>query len=146
MDFFLAFLPEGHDVVCEHLKYAIKQAASKPGLEAESSSAGFFREWSIEGSCTEQGRVRLERLREGSTISNIFASTAVRLDDPGFGLSDTRTAKVELREEANPQFDTENKNGELAYTFRLVVTQTFASGDLLAIPLLPKPKNSKTAS
>jgi hypothetical protein len=146
MDFFLAFLPEGHDLVCEHLKYAIKQAASKPGLAAGNGSAGFFREWSIEGSCTEQGRVRLERLREGSTISNIFASTAVRLDEPSFGLSDTRTAKVELREEANPQFDPENKSGVLAYMFRLVVTQTFASGDLLAIPLLPKPKNSKTAS
>jgi hypothetical protein len=141
MDFFLALLPEGHDVVCEHLKYAIKQAASKPGLITENGSAGFFREWSIEGSCTEQGRVSLERLREGSTISTIFASTAIRLDDPSFGLSDTRIAKVELREEANPQLDPENKSGLLAYVFRLVVTQTFAPGDLLAIPLLPKPKN-----
>jgi hypothetical protein len=146
MDFFLALLPEGHDVVCDHLKYAIKQAASKPGLVTENSSAGFFREWSIEGSCTEQGRVRLERLREVSTISNIFASTAIRLADPSFGLSDTRTAKVELREEANPQLDPANKSGVLAYVFRLVVTQSFASSDLLAIPLLPKPKNSKTAS
>jgi hypothetical protein len=141
MDFFLALLPEGHDVVCEHLKYAIKQAASKPGLITENGSAGFFREWSIEGSCTEQGRVSLERLREGSTISTIFASTAFRLDDPSFRLSDTRIAKVELREEANPQLDPENKSGVLAYVFRLVVTQTFAPGDLLAIPLLPKPKN-----
>ena len=90
MDFFLALLPEGHDVICEHLKYAIKQAASKPGPVTESSSAGFSREWSIEGSCSEQGRVHLERLREGSTISTIFASTAIRLDDPSFGLSDTR--------------------------------------------------------
>jgi hypothetical protein len=146
MDFFLALLPEGHEVVCEHLKYAIKEAASKPGLITENNSAGFFREWSIEGSCTEQGRVRLERLREGSTISNIFAATAIRLDDPSFRLSDTRVAKVELREEANPQLDAENKNGVLAYVFRLVVTQTFSSGDLLAIPLLPKPKNIKAAS
>jgi hypothetical protein len=146
MDFFLALLPEGHDVVCEHLKYAIKQVASKPGPIAENSSGGFLREWNIEGSCTEQGRVRLERLREGSTISNIFASTATRLGDPSFGLSDTRIAKVELREEANPQLDPENKNGVLAYVFHLVVTQTFAGGDSLAIPLLPKPKNIKTAS
>jgi hypothetical protein len=146
MDFFLALLPEGHDVVCEHLKYAIKQVASKPGPLTENSSGGFLREWNIDGSCNEQGRVRLERLREGSTISNIFTSTATRLGDPSFGLSDTRIAKVELREEANPQLDPENKNGVLAYVFRLVVTQTFAGGDLLAIPLLPKPKNIKTAS
>jgi len=146
MDFFLALLPEGHDVVCEHLKYAIKQVGSKPGVITENSSGGFLREWNIEGSCTEQGRVRLERLREGSTIAGIFSSTATRLGDPSFGLSDTRIAKVELREEANPQFDSENKNGVLPYVFRLVVTQTFAGGDSLAIPLLPKPKNIKTAS
>ncbi len=35
----------------------------------------------------------------------------------------------------------ENKPGVLAYVFRLVVTQTFAGGDSLAIPVLPKPKN-----
>ena len=146
MDFFLALIPEGQGVVCEHLKYAIKQVASKPGVITENSSGGFQREWSIDGSCTDQGRVRLERLREESTISTIFASTAIRLGDPSFRLSDTRIAKVELREEANPQLDPENKNGVLAYVFRLVVTQTFASGDVLAIPLLPKPKNIKTAS
>src|ERR1700676_5418814 len=50
MDFFLALLPEGHDVLCEHLKYAIKQVASKPGPIAENSSGGFLREWNIEGS------------------------------------------------------------------------------------------------
>ena len=64
-----------------------------PALIAESSSGGFLREWSIEGSCTEQGRVRLERLREGSTISTIFSSTAIRLDDPSFAISDNRIVK-----------------------------------------------------
>jgi hypothetical protein len=146
MDFFLALLPEGREVISERLKYAIKQAASKPGAIADANSAGFSREWSIEGSCSEQGRIHLERLREGSTISSIFSSTAVRLDDPSFSISDNRIVKVELREETNPQLSAESKPGVLAYIFRLVVTQTFPVGDSLAIPLLPKPKTSSAVS
>jgi len=141
MDFFLALVPEGHDVVCDRLKYAIRQSEAKAG-----NSGGFLREWSIDGSCTDQGRDHLERLREGSTISGIFASTAVRLTDPSFRVSDTRIVKVVLREETNPQFDVANKLGVLPYQFRLVVTQTFAGSDPLAIPVLPKPKTGKTAS
>jgi hypothetical protein len=146
MDFFLALLPEGHDLTCEHLKYAIKQATSKPGPLADSSSGGFLREWTIEGSCTEQGRVRLERLREGSTISGIFTSTAVRLEDPSFAISNNRTVKVVLREETNPQSAGANESSALAYVFRLIVTQTFAGTDPLALPVLPKPTGGKTAS
>jgi hypothetical protein len=146
MDFFLALLPEGREVSCEHLKYAMKQAASKPGAIAEGNSVGFFREWSIEGSCSEQGRMHLERLREGSTISSIFSSTSVRLDDPSFAISDSRIVKVELREETNPQLNGESKPGVLAYIFRLVVTQSFPIGDSMAIPLLPKPQIARTVS
>jgi hypothetical protein len=146
MDFFLALLPEGREVSCEHLKYAMKQAASKPGAIAEGNSVGFFREWSIEGSCSEQGRMHLERLREGSTISSIFSSTSVRLDDPSFAISDRRIVKVELREETNPQLNGESKPGMLAYIFRLVVTQTFPIGDSMAIPLLPKTQIARTVS
>jgi hypothetical protein len=143
MDFFLALLPEGREVICEHLKYAIKQAASSPGVVAEGNSAGFFREWSVEGSCSEKGRAHLERLREGSTISTIFSSTATRLDDPSFAVSDNRIVQVELREEANPQASAESNPGVLPYGFHLVVTQSFPVGDSLAIPLLPKPKNTR---
>jgi hypothetical protein len=146
MDFFLALLPEGHDLTCEHLKYAIKQAASKPGPIADSSSGGFLREWTIEGSCTEQGRIRLERLREGSTISGIFTTTAARLEDPSFAISSNRTVKVVLREETNPQSAGANESNALAYVFRLIVTQTFAGADPLALPVLPKPTGIKTAS
>jgi hypothetical protein len=145
MDFFLSLLPEGRDVVCDRLRYAIRQSEAKPG-PSDKNSAGFLREWIIEGSCSDQGRDHLERLREGSTISSIFASTAARLSDPSFGVSNSRAIKVVLREEANPQFVPENKTGPLPYQFRLVVTQTFAGSDPLAIPLLPKPKNSKAAS
>jgi hypothetical protein len=146
MDFFLALLPEGREVICEHLKYAIKQAASSPGAVSESNSAGFFREWSVEGSCSEKGRAHLERLREGSTISTIFTSTATRLDDPSFAVSDKRIVQVELREEANPQVSAESNPGVLAYAFHLVVTQSFPVGDSLAIPVLPKPKNTRAVS
>jgi hypothetical protein len=134
MDFFLALLPEGHEVVCDHLKYAIRQTEAKAG-----NIGGFLREWSIDGSCTDQGRDHLELLREGSTISSIFASIAVRLTDPTFSISDTRILKVVLREETNPGFEAANKAGTLPYQFRLVVTQTFAGSDPLAIPVLPKP-------
>ena len=90
MDFFLALFPEGHDVVCDRLKYAIRQTELKPGGTTDKSPGGFLREWIVEGSCTDQGRDHLERLREGSTISSIFASTAVRLSDPSFAMSDNR--------------------------------------------------------
>jgi len=145
MDFFLALVPEGREVVCDRLKYAIKQSEARQG-STTANSGGFFREWSIDGSCTDRGRDHLERLRERSTISSLFASTAIRLSDPSFGVSDTRSVKVVLREESNPQFDSGNKSGVLPYQFRLVVTQTFASSDPLAIPVMPKPKTSKTAS
>jgi hypothetical protein len=134
MDFFLALVPEGHEVVCDRLKYAIR--ADK--------SSGFLREWNIEGSCTDQGRDHLERLREGSTIAGIFSSAAIRLTDPSFGISDTRSLKVVLREETNQQFDNPSKPGILPYQFHLVVTQTFASSDPMAMPVLPKPKTGKT--
>jgi hypothetical protein len=146
MDFFLALVPEGHEIICDRLKYKIGQTETKPGSSADKGAGGFFREWSIEGSCTEQGRDNLERLREGSTISSLLTSTAARLQDLSFEVSDSRVVKVVLREETNPQFDTASKTGALAYQFRLVITQTFAGSDLLAIPLLPKPKVNKTAS
>jgi hypothetical protein len=146
MDFFLALVPEGHEIVCDRLKYRIGQTETKPGSSTDKGAGGFFREWSIEGSCTDQGRDSLERLREGSTISSLLASTAARLQDLSFEVSDSRAVKVVLREETNPQYDTANKTGALAYQFRLIVTQTFAGSDPLAIPLLPKPKISKTAS
>jgi hypothetical protein len=146
MDFFLALVPEEHEIVCDRLKYRIGQTETKPGSSLDKGAGGFFREWSIEGSCTEQGRDNLERLREGSTISSLLATTAARLQDRSFEVADSRVVKVVLREETNPQFDTANKTGALAYQFRLVVTQTFAGSDPLAIPLLPKPKVNKTAS
>jgi hypothetical protein len=146
MDFALALFPEGHDVVCDRFKYAIRQAELKPGSTTDKSPVGFLREWIIEGSCTDQGRDHLERLRESATISSIFAAAAVRLSDPSFDVSDNRVVKVVLREATNPQFGIANKTGALPYQFRLVVTQTFAGSDPLAIPVLPKPKTSKTAS
>jgi hypothetical protein len=145
MDLFLALLPEGKDVVCDRLRYAIRQTTSKPGGATDKSPGGFLREWIIEGSCTDQGRGHLERLREGSTISNIFASTAVRLSDSSFGVSNDRVLKAVLREETNPQFSSANKTTTLPYQFRLVVTQTIEGSDSLAFPVLPKSKTSKTA-
>jgi hypothetical protein len=145
MDFFLALVPEGHEVVCDRLKYAFKQGDPRSGA-ADKGAGGFSRQWSIEGSCTEQGRDHLERLREGSTISSLFAATALRLTDSSFTVTDTRGVKVVLREEANPQFGVEGKIGALPYQFRLEVTQSFAGTDPLAIPMMPKPKANKVAS
>jgi hypothetical protein len=137
MDFFLALVPEGHEVVCDRLKYAIRQSEAKTTATAP---GGFTREWSIEGSCSDQGRNHLERLREGSAISSVFAATAARLSDSSFAASNSRTVKVALREETNPLFAADNKAAVLPYQFRLVVTQSFAGTDPLAIPVVPKPK------
>jgi hypothetical protein len=141
MDFFLALLPEGKDVVCDRLRYAIRPAAAGNG------PGGFLREWIIEGSCTDQGRAHLERLREAAVIGQIFAATAVRLSEPSFALSDDRAIKAVLREESNPQFTAANATDVLPYQFRLVVTQIIEGSDPLAFPQLPKPlpKNSKPA-
>jgi hypothetical protein len=143
MDFFLALVPEGHEVICDRLRYGMKQVEVRQGA-ADKGSGGFLRQWSIEGSCTDQGRDHLERLREGSTISSLFAATALRLTDPSFAMVDTRAIKVVLREETNPQFD--NKGTALPYQFHLEVTQSFASSDPLAIPMMPKPKPAKVGS
>jgi len=144
MDFFLALIPEGHDVVCARLKYSIRQSDAKPGGAAAGNGAsGFMREWIIEGTCSDQGRDHLERLREGSTISTLLTSAAARLNDPSFTPSSDRIVRVVLREETNPQFSISAKSGALPYSFHLVVTQTFAGSDPLAIPLLPKPKPGK---
>jgi hypothetical protein len=145
MDFFLALVPEGHEVVCDRLRYLFKQSEVRAGA-ADKSPGGFSRQWSIEGSCTDQGRDRLERLREGSTVSNLFAATALRLTDSSFAVTDTRAVKVMLREEANPLFAVDGKPGALPYQFRLEVTQSFASTDPLSIPMMPKPKAGKVAS
>ena len=93
--------------------------------------------------CSDQGREHLERLREGSTISTLLTSAAARLNDPSFTPSSDRIVRVVLREETNPQFSISAKSGALPYSFHLVVTQTFAGSDPLAIPLLPKPKPGK---
>jgi hypothetical protein len=141
MDFFLALLPEGKDVVCDRLRYAIRPAAAGNG------PGGFLREWIIEGSCTDQGRAHLERLREAAVIGQIFAATAVRLSEPSFALSDDRAIKAVLREESNPQFTAANATDVLPYQFRLVVTQIIEGSDPLAFPQLPKalPKTGKPA-
>jgi hypothetical protein len=146
MDFFLALLPEGKDVVCDRLRYAIR-----PATNAGKGPGGFAREWIIEGSCTDPGRAHLEKLREAAAIAEIFTATAVRLSEPSFALSDDRTVKAVLREESNPQFAAANATGAagvLPYQFRLVVTQTIDGGDPLAFPQLPKPqpKTGKPAS
>jgi hypothetical protein len=138
MDFFLALLPEGKDVVCDRLRYAIRPATTGKG------PGGFAREWIIEGSCTDQGRAHLEQLREASAIGQIFAATAVRLSLPSFALSDDRTVKAVLREESNPQFTAASATSVLPYQFRLVVTQVIDGSDPLAFPQLPKPQ-PKTA-
>jgi hypothetical protein len=145
MDLFLALIPEGHDVVCDRLKYALRQIELKAGAAKDKNTGGFLREWTAEGSCTDQGRDHLERLREGSTVSKIFASAALRLSDSSFGVSENRIIKVVLREETNPQFAGTGKTGVLPYQFRLVVTQTFAGSDPLAIPMMPRPKSSMAA-
>ena len=138
MDFFLALLPEGKEVVCDRLRYAIRATTTGKG------PGGFVREWIIEGSCTDQGRAQLERLREAAAIGRIFAATAIRLSEPIFALSADRTVNAVLREELNPQFAAQNATGALPgvlpYQFRLVVTQTIESGDPLAFPQLPKPQ------
>jgi len=143
MDFLLGLLPEAKDIVWEKLEYSIKQADSKPvGASATAQPGGFYRQWIIDGVCSDQGRGELERLKETATLKKLFASTADRLKDPGFAVSGNRTVKADLREEANSQAGTPGQGAILPYKFRLVVTENFPANDPLALPTLPKPKKT----
>jgi len=143
MDFLLGLLPETKDIHWEKLDYAIKQADAKPiSVSAAPQLGGFFRQWIIDGSCGDQGRGELARLKETSTLTKLFASTAERLDDPSFAVSGNRTVKADLREEANSQFGTASQGAVLPYKFRLVVTENFSANDPLALPTLPKSKKA----
>jgi hypothetical protein len=143
MDFLLGLLPEAKDIVWEKLEYSIKQVDSRPvGGSATAQPGGFYRQWIIDGVCSDQGRGELERLKETATLKKLFASTADRLGDPSFAVSGNRTVKADLREEANSQAGTPGQGAVLPHKFRLVVTENFPTNDPLALPSLPKPKKT----
>jgi hypothetical protein len=143
MELALGLLPEGKDILWEKLDYAIKQADSKSaGKNAGTAPAGLFRQWTIDGSCNDQGRTALERLQETSTLTKMFDSIATRLEDPSFAVSGSRTVKADLREEANARSGPATQGGSLPYKFRLVVTENIPANDPLALPVLPKPKKA----
>jgi len=143
MDFLLGLLPEAKDILWEKLEYSIKQADSRAaGGSAAAQPGGFYRQWIIDGVCSDQGRRELERLQETANVKKLFASTAERLDDPSFAVSGSRTVKADLREEANSQAGTPSQGAVLPYKFRLVVTENFPGNDPLALPTLPKPKKT----
>jgi hypothetical protein len=140
MDFLLALLPESKDVIWEKVDYAIKELNSKPvGGQGTAGSAGFVRQWIIDGSCNDQGRAELERLRETASLTNAFSAAATRLNDASFVISGKRSVKADLREESNSLTGAAS-GGALPYKFRLVVTQNFPANDPLALPALPKSK------
>jgi hypothetical protein len=143
MEFLLSLVPEGNDILWEKLDYAVKQADSKAASKtATAGPSGFFRQWIIDGLCNEQGRAALERLEESSVLTNLFDSTATRLDDPSFAISGNRTVKADLREETNTQPSPASRDIALPYKFRLVVTENIPANDPLALPVLPKPKKA----
>jgi len=133
MDFVLGLLPESHDLVCENVRYGLKELDVKPGA-APGGKNGFVREWVVDGTCNDQGRVVLARLQEAANLNQAFNSIASRLGDPSFSITAQRTAKAVLREEIKAAATP----GNLPYVFRLVVTQTFPNDDALALSPIPK--------
>jgi hypothetical protein len=145
MDFVLSVLPEGGDLICDKVDYAIKQTDARATGGQPSAAAGFSRQWIVDGFCNDQGRVVLARLQEASVLAKIFSETGERIGDPSFAVSGNRTVKAVLREEANAQYGVAgqgNMAGAMPYQFRLVVTQTIPANDPLAIQALPKPKKT----
>jgi hypothetical protein len=143
MDFILDLLPESKDIVCDKIRYAMKQADTRGAVTGPNTAGGFSREWIIDGFCNDQGRTYLARLQEASAIKSVFASTAARLGDPGFAISGKRTTKVMLREEANSQFAGATPGAGLPYRFLLGVTQIIPADDPFALPILTKAKIAK---
>ncbi|HTD14003.1 MAG TPA: hypothetical protein VK673_02435 [Chthoniobacterales bacterium] len=133
MDFVLGLLPESHDLVCENVHYGLKELDGKPGV-APVGKSGFIREWVVDGTCNDQGRVVLARLQEAANLNQAFNSTASRLGDPSFSIAAQRTAKAVLREEIKAAA----APGSLPYVFRLVVTETLPNDDALALSPIPK--------
>lgn len=130
MDVAFGLVPPSDNIVCNSLKYGFKQEEDSKAKNP--SSAGWIREWTIEGMCDDRGSTYLQRLQESSVLNEIFDQARQRLDDASFLPGSGRTLKAVYREEANGAYDSK-KGDAFPYAFRLVVTQTVPADDPLAL-------------
>ena len=65
MDLGFGLVPPSDDIVCNSLKYSFKEVDSK---EKSPTSAGWVREWILEGMCDDRGSAYLQRLQERSAV------------------------------------------------------------------------------
>ncbi|MBW0000339.1 MAG: hypothetical protein JO015_14660 [Verrucomicrobia bacterium] len=137
MDLGFGLVPPSDDIVCNSLKYNFKEVDTK---EKSPSTAGWIREWTIEGMCDDRGSAYLQRLQDSSVLNDIFNQARQRLDDVSFLPGGGRTLKATYREEANTAYDSK-KGDAFPYAFRLVVDQTVPADDPLALkPFATKKK------
>jgi hypothetical protein len=137
MDLGFGLVPPSNGIVCNRLKYSFNQVDSK---DKNPGSAGWLREWTIEGMCDDRGSAYLQRLQDRSVLNEMFNQARQRLDDVSFLPGGDRTLKATYREEANGAYD--GKKGDaFPYAFRLVVEQTVAADDPLALKPFATKKN-----
>jgi hypothetical protein len=138
MDLGFGLVSPSDDIVCNSLKYSFKQEVDSK--DKNPNSAGWIREWIIEGMCDDRGSAYLQRLQDSSVLHEVFNQARQRLDDVSFLPGGGRTLKAVYREEANSAYDSK-KGDAFPYAFRLVVDQTVPPDDPLALkPFATKKK------
>ena len=138
MDLGFGLVPPSDNIVCNSLKYSFKQQVDTK--DKNPNSAGWTREWTIEGMCDDRGSAYLQRLQASSVLNEVFNQAQQRLGDASFLPGGGRSVKAVYREEANSAYDSK-KGDAFPYAFRLVVDQAVPSDDLLALkPFATKKK------
>jgi len=138
MDLVLTLLPESPEITCDTIRYSVRSLDTRAAPGSANKPGGFAREWTISGSCSEQGREQLAGLQENATLTAIFNNVAQRLNQPIFSVENKRTVKAISRVELyNQRVGT--VTSQLPYKFSLTVTQTIPAEDSLALPVIAKP-------
>ncbi|MBV8900297.1 MAG: hypothetical protein JOY92_09330 [Verrucomicrobia bacterium] len=130
MDLAFGLVPPSDSIVCNSLKYSFKQEIGPK--DKNPGSAGWTREWTLEGMCDDRGSAYLQGLQESGVLNEVFNQAEQRLEDVSFLPGGGRTLKAVYREEANPAYDSK-KTDAFPYAFRLVVDQTVPADDPLAL-------------
>ena len=143
MQLMLDMFPENSGVVITSCEYSVTGAQPGAGSARGPNAAkgmGYNREWRFLGYSTVKGRTIIKNLGSDAAMRIWFEDFAKKYKSAEFELEKKgRTVKVNLGEDVNTYAGSSTMSKEEAaqYTtsFNLVITQTMAATDELAIPL-----------
>ena len=129
-------------------KVVKKSKKSKKAKKAK--KRGFQKHWVIEGYMNDKGLDYMSNLSTREGITAVFKEVAVATGNSAY-LPDVakRDLTVVLKQKRNPNagdLGVSGPEGNLGYSFSLIITQTFSAADELAIIVLPADKKSNKKS